>query len=188
MGQPLENLERYYDTVPRADARTERIGPFTLFVREGAGWPYYARPSLGATEFTAADVKLVRDRQRGLGVPEALEWVGEVSPALAKAAEGGGLLVHRHPLMVLQGSVRAAEPPAGASVALLDDPADLPFADAVQRLGFDQPGTERGEAGLEELRAAVAEVDGDRLADQRAGFDRGLVRWAVARVDGAVVC
>ena len=38
----LERLERYYDTVPRAGARTEEIGPFTLFVSTGT-FPFYAR-------------------------------------------------------------------------------------------------------------------------------------------------
>ena len=43
---PLPLLERYYDTAPRATARTEDHGPLTLFVAE-RGWPFYARPRLG---------------------------------------------------------------------------------------------------------------------------------------------
>jgi hypothetical protein len=38
-------LEKYYDDVPRSGARAEDFGALTLFVREGAGWPYYARPT-----------------------------------------------------------------------------------------------------------------------------------------------
>ena len=68
----LDRIERYYDGVPRAAARVETIGPFTLFVKQGAGWPYYARPNLGATTFSAADVERVRSRQRELGVRLAL--------------------------------------------------------------------------------------------------------------------
>jgi ribosomal protein S18 acetylase RimI-like enzyme len=188
MGPVLEKLERYYDAVPRADAGTEQIGPFTLFVRDGAGWPYYARPSLGARGFAAYDVSRVRERQRELVVPEAFEWVDEVSPSLARAAVEAGLDVHRHPLMLLEGEVRAGEPPPGADIQLLEDPDDLPFADAVQRLAFDEPGTQRGPAGLDELRAAVSGADNGRLADTRAGFERGLMRWGIARVDGAIVC
>jgi hypothetical protein len=41
----LERLERYYDTVPRHSARTEEIGPFTLFVAT-EGFPFHARPAL----------------------------------------------------------------------------------------------------------------------------------------------
>jgi hypothetical protein len=42
----LTTIERYYDAVPRSGARAEDFGPLTLFVREGAGWPYYGRPAL----------------------------------------------------------------------------------------------------------------------------------------------
>ena len=35
---PLPLLERYYDTAPRSTARTEDLGPLTLFVAE-RGWP-----------------------------------------------------------------------------------------------------------------------------------------------------
>jgi hypothetical protein len=41
----LAELETYYDTAPRASARTEEVGPFTLFVpTDPDGYPYYARP------------------------------------------------------------------------------------------------------------------------------------------------
>ena len=52
----LERIEQYYDQVPRAAARIELIGPFILFVKQGGGWPYYARPTLGARTFAADDV------------------------------------------------------------------------------------------------------------------------------------
>src|SRR5262245_65808995 len=65
----LSELEAYYDAVPRAACRVEQIGPFTLFVNRGPGWPYYARPALGTTQFSAADVHRVRARQRALGIP-----------------------------------------------------------------------------------------------------------------------
>src|SRR5436309_59009 len=78
----LTTLEQYYDAVPRPAARVEEWPPFVLFVQRGAGWPYYARPALGATEFAAADVARVRARQRELRVPEAFEWVAETTPAL----------------------------------------------------------------------------------------------------------
>lgn len=105
----LERIERYYDEVPRLSTRVEEVGPFALFVRVGEGWPFYARPRLGASAFTAREVRRVCARQRDLGVPEALEWVDEISPALAPAAVEAGLVVARHPLMVL-GEPVAAEP------------------------------------------------------------------------------
>ncbi|MFE3284709.1 GNAT family N-acetyltransferase, partial [Streptomyces sp. NPDC059233] len=79
----LDSLERYYDTVPRVGgARAEDFGPLTLFVQEGAGWPYYARPALGGSAATVADVERVLARQRELKVPESFEWVAETTPSL----------------------------------------------------------------------------------------------------------
>jgi hypothetical protein len=69
----LAEIEAYCDAVPRLTARTEELAAFTIFVNEGLGMPYYARPRLGATSFTAEDVLRVRARQRELGVPEAFE-------------------------------------------------------------------------------------------------------------------
>ncbi len=60
----LARIERYYDTVPRDNAATEAIGPFTLFVSTG-GFPFYARPTLGGTgSFTVDDVLTVVERRR----------------------------------------------------------------------------------------------------------------------------
>lgn len=70
MNTILDSLEHYYDTVPRVGgARAEDFGPLTLFVQEGAGWPYYARPALGGPDATAADVVRVLARQRSSGSP-----------------------------------------------------------------------------------------------------------------------
>ncbi|MBV9892713.1 MAG: hypothetical protein JO020_00935, partial [Chloroflexi bacterium] len=106
----LHEIERYYDGVPRSIARAEEIGPFTLFVNTRSGWPYYARPSLGAQSFRVEDILRVRARQRQLQVPESFEWVAETTPALAAVAEAAGLSVGRHPLMVLDHD-RSLEPP-----------------------------------------------------------------------------
>ena len=39
----LTDIETYYDTVPRAAATVEEVGPFTLFVADPAtGWQFYA--------------------------------------------------------------------------------------------------------------------------------------------------
>ncbi|HEV2123832.1 MAG TPA: hypothetical protein VGW38_13795, partial [Chloroflexota bacterium] len=49
----LGRLEAYYDSVPWTAARAGVWSPFVLFVNEGPVWPYYARPLLGGTAFTA---------------------------------------------------------------------------------------------------------------------------------------
>lgn len=134
----LARLERYYDTVPRAAATTEEIGPFTLFLRrDPAGWPYYARPRLGYDgPVTVADVAAVRARQREVGAPEAFEWVHQTTPALAEVVRAAGLVVHEHPLMVLGG---AGVSGTGVRTRLVtaDDP-DLALVQAVVAAGFEE--------------------------------------------------
>jgi ribosomal protein S18 acetylase RimI-like enzyme len=117
----LADLERYYDDVPRAFARTEEIGPFTLFVtRDPHGWPYYARPRLGyAGGATVEDVEAVRARQRELGVPEAFEWVVENAPDLGRVIAAAGLEPGDYPLMVLGEREQSAPLPPGVRLELL---------------------------------------------------------------------
>ena len=83
----LGRIESYYDCVPRAVARVEQVGPFTLFVaEEGTGWQFYARPRLGGSAvFTTDAVCRVLERQTSLDVPRAIEWVDEVTPKLLPA-------------------------------------------------------------------------------------------------------
>ncbi|WP_406059208.1 GNAT family N-acetyltransferase [Streptomyces sp. NBC_01077] len=134
----LNRLETYYDAVPRSAARAEDFGPLTLFVREGKGWPYYARPALGyAGDVSVADVDRVRARQRELGAPEAFEWVAETTPGLRAAVEASGLTVHEHPLMVLEGDGLPVPEPEGATVRIVgaDDPV-LPSAVAAPYAAF----------------------------------------------------
>ncbi|MBD0747232.1 GNAT family N-acetyltransferase [Streptomyces sp. CBMA152] len=186
---PLELLERYYDSVPRASARAEDFGPLTLFVREGAGWPFYARPTLDHPgPVSAADVDRVRARQRELGIPEAFEWVGEVSPGLRAAVEATGLAVHEHPLMVL--SADAPDAPVHPLVRMLgaDDPL-LHAALVVPHLAFSSPGTAVGAAGRAELTAEITARVGDGRAEQVAQRIRdGITAVAAAVEDGLPLC
>lgn len=190
----LPQLEHYYDTAPRVGgARAEDFGPLTLFVQEGAGWPYYARPALGGggggpAEVCAADVERVLARQRELKVPESFEWVAETTPSLRAAVEAAGLRVHAHPLMVLDPS--AVRAPARPDVRVLGaaDPL-LRAAVTVPMLAFAAPGTAVAGAGPAEL--AVAERDPAsegrrvRVAELIAS---GRTALAAASRDGVVLC
>ncbi|MGW6391298.1 GNAT family N-acetyltransferase [Streptomyces sp. NPDC055103] len=169
----LNRIESFYDAVPRPSARAEAHGPLTLFVREGEGWPYYARPTLGHTGEVPVDaVEKVRARQRELGAPEAFEWVAETTPGLRAAVEATGLTVHEHPLMVLEDDRLAVPAPEGITVRMVDadDPA-LETAVAAPYAAFGMvpaPGTaeriaERIGAGLTRLAAAL-DGAGDALA------------------------
>ncbi|MFJ6796734.1 GNAT family N-acetyltransferase [Streptomyces sp. NPDC091268] len=191
----LTTLERYYDTAPRVGgARAEDLGPLTLFVQEGEGWPYYARPLLGAPDgadapaVSVADVERVLARQRELKVPEAFEWVAETTPSLRAAVEAAGLHVHAHPLMVLDASV--PRPGARPDVRVLGaDDALLGAAVTVPMLAFSAPGTARGEAGPAELAAAARGPETEprraRVAEMIAS---GRTVLAAAEHDGTVLC
>jgi ribosomal protein S18 acetylase RimI-like enzyme len=190
----LDLLEWYYDAVPRHGARVEDFGGLTLFVREGEGWPFYARPARewsGAV--SAADVTRVRVRQRELGIPESFEWVAETTPALRDAVEESGLVVHEHPLMVLDPD---APTPAGddlsgglsARTVGPDDPV-LPSALAVPHLAFAEPGTRIGVAGAAELAEAVrARADDGSVEHVVARIRAGLTAVAAVVEDGTALC
>ncbi len=133
----LDRIEHYYDTVPRATARTQEVGPFTLFVAR-EGWPYYARPRLGeGASFRPQDLTRVLMAQRELDVPRQIEWVDEITPSLLPAARAAGLAVQECPLLVLQRPLDV-EPPDGVSVTMLDpDDERFPAARAAVASGFD---------------------------------------------------
>ncbi|PTH85574.1 GNAT family N-acetyltransferase [Streptomyces sp. A244] len=171
----LDRLEEYYDAIPRHGARVEDHGPLTLFVREGRGWPFYARPARGwSGPLRPTDVQKVRARQRELGIPESFEWVAETTPTLRAAAEESGLVVHEHPLMVLDPGTPTAEVDGSSgsvSVRIVgaDDPV-LPGALAVPHLAFAEPGTHVGLAGTPHLAEAIDA----RVAD--GSVERAIVR------------
>ncbi|MFE5793779.1 GNAT family N-acetyltransferase [Streptomyces sp. NPDC056503] len=179
MTRVLNRIEAYYDAVPRSSARAEDFGPLTFFVREGAdGWPFYARPTPGHDGGTTVeDVERVRARQRELGLPEAFEWVAETTPGLRAAVEASGIVVHEHPLMVLEGEPLAVPAPAGARVRTLaaDDP-NLAAAVAAPYAAFGAtpgPGDARRvaariTAGLTVLAGGFDTASGEALAGGQA--------------------
>jgi ribosomal protein S18 acetylase RimI-like enzyme len=121
----LDVIETYYDTVPRAAATTEEVGPFTLFLaEEGTGWQFYARPRLGNdATFTPDDVRRVLERQLELDRPQAIEWVDEVTPSLFPAVAGAGHVAGRYPLLALPAETDVPAPTR--TRALAPDDADL---------------------------------------------------------------
>ncbi|MFI5530570.1 GNAT family N-acetyltransferase [Kitasatospora sp. NPDC051853] len=198
----LDRLERYYDAVPRSAARVEDFGPLSLFLRNGPGFPYYARPALGwsGRGVTPEDVERVRARQREAEVPEAFEWVAETTPGLRAAVEATGLPVHDHPLMVLTeavpdgtggGTAEDDAHPAAATVRVVgaEDPA-LAESLAVAYLSFGEPGTAIGTAGPAELAAMTAQLSADGTAARIAQRIRdGLTVVAAAfGPDGTALC
>jgi GNAT superfamily N-acetyltransferase len=153
----LATLETYYDTVPRASADVEEVGPFTLFVRrDPSGWPFYARPRLGlVAEVTADDVAAVRARQVALGLPAGIEWVHETTPSLLPAVRAAAaatvttvagevpLTVQECPLLVLAeddehhaSSGHRGEGPATRTRVLEPEDADLPLVVGAVHAGF----------------------------------------------------
>jgi len=166
--------------------RAEAVGPFELFVRDRAGSPFYARPRLGATEFTAVDVEAVLARQRELGLPEAIEWVVDVTPGLLELIPAP-LPVRLVPLMHLDPALLA---PASGNEALLLDPAAPDFAryyavsGAVATVGFGHPGTRIGPAGPAERDAETRPVAPELLSELAAA--RRVDAVMVDPVDGVV--
>jgi GNAT superfamily N-acetyltransferase len=185
--EPLDRIERCYDAIPRASgARVEHIGPFALFVTEGPGWPFYARPQLDARDFTPASVATVRARQRELGVPEAFEWVDDLAPTLRPAAEEAGLKVLLAPLMLLDPSRLPVPADLSPVPVRLLDPDAPDFADlhavssAVARLGFGAPTTAVGGAGPVQRDAAISVTDPQQLERFAAATRAGTKAQAVA--------
>ena len=189
-------LERFYDAVPRPDARTEQFGGLVLFVREGPGWPFYARPRPGAETPSAADVTAVRQRQLELGVPEAFEWVHETTPDLLAVTRSAGLDVLLAPLMVLEAAALLPDlPVADATIRLLDPAsdsfaADLAASRAVAQLGFGMPAAAAPTPTINDT--LVVEVAGPAERDALPAPEEALVeasrqKTAAGRIATAVV-
>jgi ribosomal protein S18 acetylase RimI-like enzyme len=182
----LSDIETYYDAVPRSAARTEQIGEFTLFIKIGPGFPYYARPSLGAKQVGAEDVQRVRNRQRELGVPQAFEWVAETTPTLTAAAEAAGLVVSSHPLMCWRNHAGTPGAVPNVEVRLVSVADDLPLLHGIAHVAFAHAGTAAGSADLDDARNA-AQRDPATLHFWQERLQAGLTVMAVALLDGQPV-
>jgi ribosomal protein S18 acetylase RimI-like enzyme len=190
VGDPdlLRRIDGYLDAVPRSIARTEEIGPFTLFVNEGRGWRYYARPRPGETSFTPSDVAEVRSRQRELAQPEEFESVDDLTPAVESAAEGDGLVVAIRPLMhVERAKLEPAPAPPEAEIRLASPDDDLAALSAVAKLAFGSPGTDVGPGGADAVAEAATAVEGDTIDLTRERIAAGLAVVAFATIDATPV-
>lgn len=186
--QVFERLERFYDAVPRDAAEAAVVGGLVLFVRTGRGWPYYARPRLGAAQPPSlADVTAVRAKQRELGLPETFEWVPETTPSLLATAEQAGLAVLHAPLLVLD-PTKVPPPDAFTETPVrLADPSEASFAAdvaqqrAVAEIAFAAEGTARGPSGPADRDAVLRALDPDELAEQRRRVERGRHALSLVR-------
>jgi GNAT superfamily N-acetyltransferase len=170
----LDCVESYFAAAPLPDARIATAGALDVPLGDPV-WPYPARPRRNAGPVTADDVRTAMELQSTAGVPAALEWIPERSPATASAARAAGLAVEELPLLV------AADPvdlllPAGVRLYLVgaDDP-ELPSYQQVAAVAFsrsvttaDQVGPP-GEAapGPDPLAAARTAVLRERIAAGR---------------------
>jgi ribosomal protein S18 acetylase RimI-like enzyme len=177
----LDRIERYYDEVPRGAARVEEYGALRLFVGTGP-WPYYGRPS-GAHGPLAADTAALVARQRELGIPQALEWVEEITPGLAEAAAAAGLVVRRHPLLVLERLQDVPPvPDLSVRIAAADDPG-VGAARAAIHVGFANGGVRASGVGLRERDAERHADDGSAAAFLREQIRAGRTVMAIADTD-----
>jgi len=190
----IERIDAFCDAVPRRRARADEHGPLVLFVPTGPGWPYYARPRPGArSRITAADIRVVRARQRELIIPESFEWIEQTAPEMAVAAAEAGLEVQPHPLMMLSAAPTApavptalAVPaasalPAGVTVrAVTPEDPELDRIWAVPAVAFGHPGTATGEAGPVERDKIAADHDGGTIGMLRERLRSGQSVLAAA--------
>ena len=184
----LYRIDTYLDAVPRRVTRTEQVGPFTLFVQQGNGWRYYARPTPGVREVTPDDVEIVRQRQRKLSQPEAVEWVVELAPSVGPASTAAGLDVIEHPLMhIPAGAFRPALAPHGVRLEVVRPDEDVALIHAVASIGFAAPGTAIGRAGPEALDAAADAVNDGIVTATREQLAVGNTVTMAAWADGSPV-
>ncbi len=180
----IERIDAFCDVVPRRRTRAHEHGPLVLFVPTGPGWPYYARPRRGPRPpVTAADIRVVRARQRELIIPESFEWIEEVAPEMAAAATAAGLEVQAHPLMVMPVPAPAgpAPLPPGVTVrAVTPEESELDRIWAVPAVAFGHPGTAVGEAGVQERDKIAADYDGGTIEMLRERLRSGQSVLAAA--------
>ena len=168
----LATFERYYDAVPRGRARAEEVGPFTLFVADG-GWPLLrpAAARAGPTPITARRRTPVcttgsgssRCRARSSGSTRPRR--GSPSRSRRPRSRSSGA-----PCWSSTGSRGPGRHGARARPGPTRGRGDLRTSRAAVSVGFDNPGTRTGAAGLVERDQALTAQYAD-LHDVVAGVD-----------------
>ena len=166
-------IARYFDAVPRASAKVEQCGAFTVFV-SNAPWPHAARPALDwRPPISVEDVRWVVAHQQRVGTAVDIEWDHDERPELAGAATAAGLAVEFRPLMAHDGRVRPrVELPGWRLDMLAADEPDVARIRAVAAVGFRAGGMAVGEGGAahrdrEETEPAAVDQTRAELADGR---------------------
>lgn len=178
----IRRIDAFCDAVPRKRARAEAFGSLVLFVPEGPGWPYYARPRVDEwLPVAVADVRSVRARQRELLIPESFEWIEQTAPSMAAAAADAGLEVRAHPLLVLGQLRQPPSVPPTVTIRLVSpgDP-ELELVWAVPAVAFGHPGTAAGEADVTERDKIAANHEGGTLIMLRERLQSGQSVLATA--------
>ena len=184
----LARIDRYFDAVPRSVTRTEEIGPFTLFINQGDGWRYYARPRPGQDVFDADDVRAVLERQRELDQPRQFEWVADIAPGVMHAVSDAGLVTADRPLMALHADdVELTPAPEGARIGILAPDDDIATATAVAVIAFGSPDAVVGDTPFEHVRSVAAAQDARTIEFARGRMALGMTRLVVATIDGVPV-
>jgi ribosomal protein S18 acetylase RimI-like enzyme len=121
-------------------------------------------------------------------MPESIEWIEELVPGLAGAAQDAGLSVRSHPLMHLaERDFRPAPDVGGFELHLIAPDEDLASFQAVATIGFGDPGTGTGSSGVEALAEVGRAVPPGMVAFVRDRLTRGLTVTAVAFRKGVPV-
>ena len=184
----LSRIDHYLDRVPRSAARTEEVGPFTLFVGQPHGWQYYGRPRFALDEaITRRDVEGLLERQRELEVPQTIEGLADVTQSLATACQDAGLSVEELPLLIYR-SPRKVPIPDGVRIRRADpDDVAVSSSQAVAALAFEYEGTGTAAVGPKQRDELLGSRDEgtDALVCDRIA--RGLSVLFVAEDESGVV-
>lgn len=193
---PDDRVEDYLGAAARVIARTEEVGPFTLFRPTHAG-PLFARPRPGSDPVTNVDLDRLAARFDELGSSIGLDWLLSRSPELADQCHGAGLRTTVHPLLTTDtGAEHWRAHDAGGGSPALDglevvalEPGSplLRAALATVAVAFGSPSTETAAHGLEDRRLLETTYNADRLAllSDRIGAGQAVVTAAL--VEGEVV-
>ncbi|MCU1677039.1 MAG: acetyltransferase, partial [Frankiales bacterium] len=180
----LFRIETHNLAVGLPGARIEFRGPVAIVVAPDDEHPVPAR-FVGKP--TVEDITEARAHLAAAGVPERFEWIAELHPTAAAACTGAGLVVRRHPLLILD-ELTPPAPAAGVTVeCLTSDTTDAlaSTAAAVSAIAFAHgPAGERPADSTEVQLATALFSRGRELARTRAALaDARSTAW-LARFEG----